>query len=459
MNETFPLRLGKEGLEAIDTFCWGLLGNGFRCEWTAYRYDTTTTSVCRGIARIAGGRYKIKRGGCDVQQEASAAQRVIAERLTSRGLEPERIVCRQGGGWSCEWRAGRTKAGWSYHCEGDVAGPSLEALVPGPCRLRAPNLAPLGPTGGARLGVNDDWPLMIREIPRTKRVGAEMLRMPLSWSLVERVPGVYDFGHYDSIYAAMVENGLQPVFVVSGAPCWAAIAVDCASGGGTEPPGPVFDSRWREFLRQVAKRYPKLGAIEVWNEPNYARFYNGGPNPERYAELLKLAYEGAKDGNAATPVISGGLAPFNKSSAGRMEDTVFLRRVYEAGGGRLFADALGFHAYSGAGPGGSYIDGLRLQIAGVRDVMAGFEDLDRPIWITEAGVSTAAGVFSPTQQAEAIAKIYSTLERIPGIPVLIVHRWRDQPGKGVESGFGLVARNGRPKPALCALAEVSVGRC
>jgi arabinogalactan endo-1,4-beta-galactosidase len=50
-------------------------------------------------------------------------------------------------------------------------------------------------------------------------------------------------------------------------------------------------------------------AVEIWNEPNHAWFWPSGPDPARYAEMLKAAYGAAKAADPASTVLLTGISP------------------------------------------------------------------------------------------------------------------------------------------------------
>ena len=139
----------------------------------------------------------------------------------------------------------------------------------------------------------------------------------------------------------------------------------------------------------------------------------------------------------------------------------FLRAIYEQGA-KDFSDGIGHHAYPGGGPTSDYEAGVRGQIADLKDVMLDFGDEDKPIWITEYGVSTTGPApYTEAQQATALVKLYRVLRRIPGVAAAVVHRWEDDGSASgelvAERGFGLTRTNGSRKPVYCALAKARTG--
>jgi len=88
-------------------------------------------------------------------------------------------------------------------------------------------------------------------------------------------------------------------------------------------------------------------------------------------------------------------------------------------------------------------------IARARKVARQAQHITIPIWITEAGFSTAgSGAVSEQAQASRFNAIYKLLARVPKLPVVVLHRYFDQPGAGdQENGFGVVHPDLSLKPA------------
>jgi hypothetical protein len=460
LNKTIPDRLAKKGLEATDAFCWGLLGRGFNCSFEARKFADSTYD-CTGLSSFYKKRFRIRRRNCTVNAAATGAQTSVASTLAASGLGKPEIRCREAeAGWRCDWRAYRGSAGWSYHCDGVARAATSDATFEiDPCRLRAPDRSPRGNANPAlHFGVNEAWGKELGELGRAGRLGGDTQRTNLTWASVEGTPGEYRWEAFDALYSRILAAGARPLFIVTGAPCWATQKPGCGSSDGHYPPAPAFDDAWGDFVATAVQRYPQARGIEVWNEPNYETFYAGGPNPERYAKLLKIAHAAVKSVAPSMPVISGGLAAFTKNGKGAMRYDTFLRRVLAAGAGSS-TDAIGHHAYSGRLLRDGHVDGLRHQLAELKDVMVDFGVEKLPFRITETGVSTAQKRVDQREQAKTDVRAYKMLRKTPGVEAVIVHRWRDQSGKGAESGYGLTTRKGKAKKALCTLARARGHSC
>jgi hypothetical protein len=298
--------------------------------------------------------------------------------------------------------------------------------------------------------------------------GTHLRRFKVPWNQVEPAPGRWNWLPFDHSYRAMAAAGLRPLVLAIGAPCWTRPGRACSPG----PPDPRFDGAWREYVRRLTERYPQAVGVEVWNEPNIAPMWPPYPDPRRYAGLLESAYDAVKGVDADLPVISGGLFATDRTGRYGMADARFLAAMYAAGAGDSI-NAIGAHPYpmSGgdAGAPRRYDLGAMEQaldrLRAVRDD-AGYSET--PIWITEAGVSTASASgfppgASPPRQARLLAALVAAAERDPGIQVMLIHNLIDgsapatTPLAAIESGFGVFDSSGRPKLAACALSKIFGG--
>jgi hypothetical protein len=284
------------------------------------------------------------------------------------------------------------------------------------------------------------------------RAGATSARISIEWDFVQRTPGPLQLGMYDATYRALLDQGIRPLILVMGAPRWAWPRWSlCFQPTCHFPPDRSHDDDWAKLLAAVALRYPQAAGIEVWNEPNLRTFFGTGPDPGRYAELLRIAYDAVKGVRPYMPVLGASLAP------DRSEDETpthwgmrpFLRAMYDDGA-RGAMDGLSLHPYPTGWLRGSTYEAID-QVLAVRDE----EGDDAPLWLTEVGLSTSAGG-SPYQQAVVLADLVPRLLRRPEVKGVYVHTLLDPQAiarTDREAGYGIVQAPGVPKPALCALAS------
>jgi len=458
-----PDKLLNEGLEATSVFCWTTLGNGYRCAWESLKFNLASIERCEGTALSRDRKVTISPQGCSADEELTAAQAGVRGALSNKGLNPGQIDCRPGSPIRCEWTASTSSAGWIYSCSGAATGSDPYGdFNTGNCKLSAPDEAPLKGQLGPHpaFGVNEGWPNFHGQLPALRNdFDAETARFTVSWQTVDRGPAeARDWFFPDATYNAMVAQGLQPTIILAGAPCWAVDTGEpCNPGEGDHPPSVDNMSAWSDFVEEAADRYPAALGFEIWNEANAGLFFHGAPRPARYAKVLETAYDAIKSVDKGMPVITTGLAPFASSGPGYQRYDDFLRDLY-AQGIKGHYDAIGHHGYTGRAPYEDYEQSIRIQLADLKDVMLDYGEQDTDIWITETGLSNyGSKSFNESQQATGLVKLYRQYRRIPGVPVVIVHRWRDDGtaggALGAERGYGLQRHNGTIKPVYCSLSD------
>ena len=303
----------------------------------------------------------------------------------------------------------------------------------------------------ARGGRGADHPVRVqrrRHAPapgRQPRVGGKRRALFLCWCDVEPEPGRYDFALLDRHYADFLAHGIRPVVDVVGTPTWAR--AECASRPRPclYPPNEAELPRWRELFRVLAQRYPGLYGLEVWNEAHLAHFWKPRVDPARYVRLLKAAHAGVRRAHPDLPVVAGALCLCGGGEGG-MGDLDFLDRMYRAGARGSF-DALSVHNYPTDLP---VIANARDKLAGVRRVRERHGDRGTPLWVTEAGISTAAGGtgghprLTEALQARALADLAKTFRQARDVDVAIFFRFRDITGGFTtwEDGLGIAERGG-----------------
>ena len=291
-----------------------------------------------------------------------------------------------------------------------------------------------------------------READVMAGAGAQVHRFTLNWQGVERVPGVYDFRIYDSIYASDLARGVQPEMILLFSPRWAW------DRGETCPPKvlcrfPPSERRLGAFKRMVQvtlRRYPRLAGLEIWNEPNLTAFWSPYPDAARYTRLVQAARAAAQEIGSPVPIVAGSLG--NKPiAAGHDPNGVdaarFLRGMYRHGAIGAY-DALSLHPY----PGELDLAWTYRMLVRVDDLRARYGDTT-PIWVTEVGASTPSQV-DQLHQADLLVRLLSVLGSWPGVSTVLVHTLFPPAGQtGSEAGFAVMNADGTPKPAYCALAR------
>jgi polysaccharide biosynthesis protein PslG len=82
----------------------------------------------------------------------------------------------------------------------------------------------------------------------------------------------------------------------------------------------------------AAQRYAgKVGAYEIWNEPNAAPYYGPQPDPAGYTELLKAAYPAIKAADPDATVIGGVVGSTVTYENYTLNPVTFVDEMYQNG--------------------------------------------------------------------------------------------------------------------------------
>jgi hypothetical protein len=265
-----------------------------------------------------------------------------------------------------------------------VPGTSTPTRTPLPTATLAPAI-----NFPKQFGINThltwyDAPHANIDADRARAAGLKSVRFDIQWDKLE--PSVKNgwsasyLAELDLAFNAASSRGLQPLVVLMNTPAWAR----GNAGTSVTPPSNVQD--YADTLGSLAQRYasqPGL-AFEVWNEPNQIAFWNtpSGPDALTYSRMLKAAYTRIKTFAPNATVVGGSIA-FNDQS--------FLQGMYAFGGIVGYYDAISLHPYSLAyapESGGDGYHSFRLAVEQTMQIMAQYNQQNKPIWITEMGWST-----------------------------------------------------------------------
>lgn len=173
---------------------------------------------------------------------------------------------------------------------------------------------------------------------QVQNLGLGWVKQQVRWGDFERVPGQMDWSGFDRVVDAANERGIKVLFSVVDAPDWTHPSYTDANPEGAPPDNLAL---FADFLGRLVDRYHgRIHAIEVWNEQNLDREWDTaeGVNPERYVEMLRLAYQTIKSRDPNIIVISGALSPAatwvdpnNPSRITAMDDFEYMDRMIAAG--------------------------------------------------------------------------------------------------------------------------------
>ncbi len=181
-----------------------------------------------------------------------------------------------------------------------------------------------------------------RELNTVNEMGFDWVKLQFAWRDIEGIEkGKYDWWKPDQIVRAIETAGLKLLVRLDRQPFWSQ--EPGSSLKENRPPANLDD--FGDFCGAVAERYHgRIGAYQIWNEPNLSREWGDlPPDPGEYTTLLQVCYEAIKEKDPETIVISAGLAPTGTRSDLAMPDPEFLQGMYDAGASSYF-DVLGLNA-------------------------------------------------------------------------------------------------------------------
>ena len=294
---------------------------------------------------------------------------------------------------------------------------------------------------------------LAREMDDYAAAGSRWVRIDINWSLIQRGgPTSYDWASFDRVVRAARSRNLNVLAGILYTPAWARPG----TADSAYPPADL--ATYAAFARAAVQHYAPMGVRhwEIWNEPNI-HFWKPVPEPERYAQMLRLSYAAIKQADPQAFVISAGLAPYGaygQASGNFMNPLTFLERMYAAGAAGSF-DALGWHPYNFTGiffhPASAWSQVAETSPS-ARSMMVANGDGAKQIWGTEFGAPTGTSSEAVTEaaQAQLVANGYAKWRSWSFAGPLFWFSLRDA-GSNLgdrEHNFGLVRTDYSRKPSF-----------
>jgi polysaccharide biosynthesis protein PslG len=314
-------------------------------------------------------------------------------------------------------------------------------------------------------GINSAWnnPCNLRAI---RDSGVTMERLEVGWPEVEPQKGRWTWRQFDEQFAVAARHGVSMLPLLMGVPGWA---------GGDEYSIGTDQAGFARYVARVVSRYGPRGSFwrahhgipyrparwfEIWNEPYLAQFSDGGPNATAYARLFKDA---AIAGHRASP---GARFLLSADSSGQTQSgslVPWISTMYQAVPDlNRYFDGVAVHPYSAPQSPLEFTPGhnTRFQFRRIESIRHDFVARGaaaKPFWITEIGWPTCPAspedCVNETQQAAYLGQMLRTVKTNYSsfVRAVFVYNYRDSPSNAdpgnKEVWFGLIRRDGSPKPA------------
>jgi hypothetical protein len=303
----------------------------------------------------------------------------------------------------------------------------VQIIVPAAVSDSAPPPEALPILNASRLGVqihpfvtNEEWAAALN---LSRQLKIEWIKFQIPWEVAEPSPGQFS-ADYERLVLLVQEahiQGYKVLVSVNRAPAWAR-----PPGADLSQHGPPADPQaLAAFItRLMSDIKPEfMEALEVWNEPNLIREWQGAPmDGATYMRYFAAAYQAAKAIDPEAVVVTAGLAPVGDIAGAARDDRAFLREMYAGGLLDFPAARIGIHPYGWANApearccaAGGWADAPQFFMLDTLDeyraIMLANNDLGRLAWVTEFGWGSFQGLAadgtnaSPPPQAAFMERI------------------------------------------------------
>ena len=232
-------------------------------------------------------------------------------------------------------------------------------------------------------GYADSYPSTAAEL--MSRNGMKWIRRGIRWSWVELEKGKYTVPDEEDAYVtAAYEKGLDILYTVS--------AANVLYDNGETPHSDEAVQAFANFAAYMAQHYKgKVKYIEVWNEYNAQTFNKQMLGTDVYVKILKATYNAVKAVDPTIRIVGIDCSGF---------DFDCIRGVLENGGGD-YMDIVSIHPYPFDKT--KYDETETIQkFQTLKGIMEEFGIEDKPIFFTEAGMSSCTGGYTEREQANAL---------------------------------------------------------
>lgn len=381
----------------------------------------------------------------------------------------------------------------------DLTRPTNQAIIAAPADVeiiepvaisdQAPPPESLPLVNASRMGIqvhpfvtNEAW---ANALGLATQLKIEWIKFQIPWDVSEPEPGQFTF-QYERLVVLVQQahlQGFKVLLSVTRAPNWTRPPeADLSLHGPPADPNALAGFVTR-LIQDIRPEF--MEAIEIWNEPNLIREWQGVPmSGENYMRYFEAAYNAAKAADPSVVVVTAGLAPVGDLD-GTRDDRTFLREMYAAGLANFPEARLGIHPYGWANPPESrccaetgWADAPQFfmlnTIDDYRQIMLENNDSARRVWLTEFGWGTFQGLLgdggnatppeaarfmeriSPLQQAEYTVRAIDLLQAEDYNFIELKFLWNLNfatienaiTAQLEQAGYSLLNAGGNPRPVF-----------
>lgn len=226
----------------------------------------------------------------------------------------------------------------------------------------------------------------------------------VTWPLIETAPGVFNWKNLDAQLAVAAAKGKDVLYTFGEVPIWANGSANFAA-----PPKDIDagNLQWKIFvanlvIHSLCSTTAKIGAYEIWNEPNLPKYWGGTP-----AQLLKMA----RDAYTIIKALDPSAVVVGPAGSGGTSVDSFINEYYAAAvatpvppfsaSPAIPQDVFSYHAYLDDGlHAPTSLFALLLSIANTKKK---FGIAYQPTWITEGSWGLASSYTEPLTADEQAA--------------------------------------------------------
>ena len=269
-----------------------------------------------------------------------------------------------------------------------------------------------------------------RSLQMIQEAGFQWIRQQFVWEDIE-IHGKGDFEDrrhepyrsawtkYDNIVDLAEKHGLNIICRLDNPPAWSR--ADRDARGALLPPDDYED--FGDFVYAVVTRYRgRVRYYQIWNEPNLVREW-GKVSAKEYVDLLRVAYERAKEADPDCVVLAGALSAtieLDDEEWGKgINDFIYLQQMYDAGAAAYF-DILSMQGYGlYSGPTDRRMRPRVLNFSRplyIREIMVKNGDAKKLVWISELdwspvpeNIPPVYGRYSEETRARYVVEAYERM--------------------------------------------------
>lgn len=294
-----------------------------------------------------------------------------------------------------------------------------------------------------------------QQMDQLQALGLQWVRVDLHWDTIEPQEGVFRWDVLDPLMAEIERRGLKAeVYLVGSAP-----HATSAPAGSPHPDQypPKDPALYAKALVQLAQRYPKVAAWQVWNEPNLPAFWRPREDPAAYGRLLLTSVQAMQAQAPGRRIVLGGMGYFSQMPT--RGGALMVESL--AKGGLFSLDVItAYHPYSlhPEGDDPKVMDFIlraqqgnaTLRAAGARDIWA-----DEWGWSSYDGPKEEQPIIGEQGQADYVTRRLALMSALDYDKVfLFALSDLDNRAGARDRRYGLLDEGAKPKPVYIAVQRM-----